>query len=131
MSTPNHSLEKKHQHVAVLGASPKSERYSNQAIRLLRQYHHKITAINPAFNLIEEQPCVALLSDIKEPVDTLTLYRSAPQLSSLIDDIIALKPKRVIFNPGTESWDLQQALTQAGISWQENCTLVMLRGGYF
>ncbi|WP_028303708.1 CoA-binding protein [Oceanospirillum maris] len=131
MSASNQNPEKSHQHVAVLGASPKSERYSNQAVRLLLQHQHNITAINPGFDLIEGQPCVATLADIQEPVDTLTLYRSASQLTGLIDDIITLKPKRVIFNPGTESWDLQQALTQAGIPWQENCTLVMLRGGYF
>lgn len=119
------------QHVVVLGASPKSERFSNQALRLLLQHKHRVTAVNPAFDRIEDQPCARSLSAISEPVDTLTLYRSASQLAGQIDEILALNPKRVIFNPGTESWELQQALTQAGISWQENCTLVMLRSGYF
>ncbi len=119
------------QHVVVLGASPKTERYSNQAVRLLKEHHHRVTAVNPAFDQIEEQTCVHQLSDVQKPVDTLSLYRNASQLSEQIDDIVALNPKRVIFNPGTESWELQQALTQAGISWQESCTLVMLRSGHF
>lgn len=119
------------QHVVVLGASPKAERFSNQAVRLLVQHQHQVTAVNPAFDQVEDQPCVAHLKDIKQPVDTLSLYRSAPQLAAQIDEIIQLQPKRVIFNPGTESWELQQALTHAGIHWQEGCTLVMLRSGYF
>lgn len=119
------------QHVVVLGASPKTERYSNQAVRLLKEHHHRVTAVNPAFDQIEGQACVHHLADIQQPVDTLSLYRNASQLSEQINDIISLNPKRVIFNPGTESWELQQALTQAGISWQESCTLVMLRSGHF
>lgn len=119
------------QHVAVLGASPKPERYSNQAIRLLKEHRHQVTAVNPSFKHIEKQPCVAELSEITSPVDTLSLYRNASQLSGQIEAIIALNPKRVIFNPGTESWELQQALTQAGISWQEACTLILLRSGHF
>lgn len=119
------------QHVVVLGASPKAERYSNQAVRLLTEHKHRVTAVNPSFDRIEEQVCVANLSDIQQPVDTLSLYRNASQLSEQIEDIIALNPKRVIFNPGTESWELQQALTQADIPWQESCTLVLLRSGHF
>jgi hypothetical protein len=44
---------------------------------------------------------------------------------------VALNPRRVIFNPGTESAPLQQALDEAGIEWLEACTLVMLRTGQF
>lgn len=119
------------QHVVVLGASPKKDRYSNQAVRLLLEHNHSVTAVNPAFSEIEKQPCVSRLCAVESPVDTLTLYRNATELVSLIDDIISLQPGRVIFNPGTESWALQQALTQARIPWQESCTLVLLRTGHF
>lgn len=128
MPAPNQETS---QHVVVLGASPKPERYSNQAVRLLAEYQHRVTAVNPGHDRIEGHPCVAALSDISEPADTLTLYRNAPQLAEMTDAIVQLRPGRVIFNPGTECWQLQQALTQAGISWQENCTLVLLRNGYF
>jgi hypothetical protein len=47
------------------------------------------------------------------------------------DAILALRPGRVILNPGTESPALEQALTTAGIPWQHACTLVMLRTGQF
>ncbi|PKN32809.1 MAG: CoA-binding protein, partial [Deltaproteobacteria bacterium HGW-Deltaproteobacteria-20] len=49
----------------------------------------------------------------------------------LQDAILALRPGRVILNPGTESAALEQALTEAGIPWAHACTLVMLRTGQF
>jgi hypothetical protein len=42
------------------------------------------------------------------------------------DYIIELKPKRVIFNPGTENIELAQLLTQANIHCENACTLVLL-----
>jgi hypothetical protein len=42
------------------------------------------------------------------------------------DYIIELKPKRVIFNPGTENIELAQLLAQANIDWENACTLVLL-----
>jgi hypothetical protein len=42
------------------------------------------------------------------------------------DDMIALKPKRVIFNPGTENPALFKLLRESGIEVEVGCTLVML-----
>jgi hypothetical protein len=45
--------------------------------------------------------------------------------------VLAAKPLRVIFNPGTESRLLQQALSEAGVEWMEDCTLIMLDSNKF
>ena len=47
------------------------------------------------------------------------------------DQILKLKPKRVIFNPGTENSSLEKTLTDAGIAIEEACTLVLLRTNQF
>lgn len=119
------------QTVAVLGASPKQERFSNQAVRLLTDYRHQVIPVNPAFEHIESWACQPNLSAITEPVDTLSLYLSADRLVEHLDSILALKPKRVLFNPGTESTEVQAALSNAGITWIEGCTLVLLRNHQF
>ena len=118
-------------HVAVLGATPKHGRYANQALQLLKKQGYKITPIHPKLEEIEELPVTHTISEINTPVDTLTLYVGPARLQGMIDDIVALNPGRVIFNPGTESAKLQQALTQANIDWFEACTLVMLRTKVF
>lgn len=118
-------------HVAVLGASPKPARFANQAIRLLQQHGYWITPIHPRFDTVESLPVVHGLSEISEPVDTLTVYVGPALLEPQAAAIVNLRPRRVIFNPGTESPLVQQHLDEAGIDWLEACTLVMLKTGTF
>lgn len=118
-------------HVVVLGASAKPLRYSNQAIRLLLEKGYPITPVHPRLKTIEGIPVVASLRTVRQPVDTLTLYVGPQRLEPLIDEVIALRPGRVIFNPGTESNELMQRLEQVGNHWLEACTLVLLRIGTF
>ncbi len=118
-------------HVAVLGASPKPARYSNQAVRLLREHGYPVTPVHPRFDEIEGLPVARSLEAIERPVDTLTLYVGPAGLEPLHDSIVALRPRRVIFNPGSESAALRQRLDAAGIFWQEACTLVLLKTDVF
>ncbi len=118
-------------HVVVLGASPKPGRYSNQAVCLLLEHGYDVTPVHPKIGQIEGLQVASSLSDIDRPVDTLSLYVGAERIIPMIDDILQLKPGRVICNPGTESKELQERLDTAGIPWIEACTLVMLRLGVF
>ncbi len=120
-----------HRHVVVLGASNKPLRYSNQAIHKLLEQGYRVTPVHPRLETIEGLPVAPALPAVAQPVDTLTLYVGPERLEPLIDEVVRLKPKRVIFNPGTESPALQARLEQAGIHWLEACTLVMLRIGTF
>lgn len=118
-------------HVAVLGASPKPARYANQCIRLLKQHGYRVTPVHPKFESIEDLAVSPSLDAIARPVDTLTLYVGPRLLEPQADAIVALKPGRVIFNPGTESGVVRARLDGAGIRWFEACTLVLLRTNQF
>ena len=118
------------QTVAILGASDNPERYSHMAVVLLKEHGHTVVPVHPALESIAGLPVVNSLSGLP-PVDTLTLYVGAARLPDMTDDIVRLRPGRVIFNPGTESPEVQAALDAAGIPWLEACTLVMLRTGQF
>ena len=118
-------------HVAVLGASPKPARYANQCIRLLKQHGYRITPVHPRFERIEDLAVLSSLEAIADPVDTLTLYVGPKLLEPQTEAIVELCPRRVIFNPGTESRLVQSRLDQAGIPWLEACTLVMVKTDQF
>lgn len=119
------------QRVAILGASDNPERYAHKAFLLLREHGHSVIPVHPAEKIIEGVRSVRSLGEIKEPVDTLTMYVS-PQISEkLADAILALKPSRIIFNPGTENPELQKKCAEQGIEVVTACTLVMLRTGQF
>ena len=117
--------------VAVLGASPKADRYSNLAIRSLVDHGYTTIPVHPAYEEIEGLPVAARLEAIQDHVDTLTVYVGPRNVFPLIDSIVALRPGRVILNPGTESPELKVRLREAGIPYLEACTLVMLSTGRF
>jgi len=117
--------------VVIIGASDNPERYSHQAQLLLRQHGHEVVPVHPKLAVIEGVPVVADVRAISGPVDTVTLYVGPAISAGLKDDLVALKPRRVIFNPGTENTALQAALTSAGIECEQACTLVLLRTGQF
>jgi predicted CoA-binding protein len=119
------------QTVAVLGASNKPERYSNQAVLLLKGHGHSVIPVHPALTGIDESPVSPSLANITQPVDTLTIYLNPTLSAELTEDILDLAPGRVIFNPGTESPALAAAHDAQKIPHKNACTLVLLRSNQF
>jgi hypothetical protein len=48
-----------------------------------------------------------------------------------VQDILAVRPRRVIFNPGAENASAAETLARHGIEAVEACTLVLLATGQF
>jgi uncharacterized protein len=119
------------QRVVIVGASNNPERYSHRALLLLRKHGHEVVPVHPKLTEIEGIAVVADLSAITSPVDTVTMYVGAAISNGLKEKLIALKPQRVIFNPGAENTALADALQNAGIACEEACTLVLLNTGQF
>ena len=92
--------------------------------------HHE-TLLAEIFPDIDGIPVMKSLATIAEPVHTLTLYVGPERSQGMVEDIVALRPGRVIFNPGTESPALEERLTAVGIPHERACTLVLLRTGQF
>lgn len=117
--------------MAVVGASPLEDRYSNKAMKLLAEYGHEAVPVAPKYDTIEGKNVYPSLKDLPGEVDTVTLYVGVPRQEPVIDQIIDLHPKRVIFNPETENPAVYDRLKSAGIRVQEACTLVLLRTGQY
>lgn len=117
--------------VVVLGASKKPSRYSNMAIDFLLQKGHEPVPVHPCHTEILGVPVVCCLECVTGTIDTVTLYVSPEHLSAMIESVVALKPRRVIANPGAESEAMRLAAEEHGIQYLEACTLVMLSTGQF
>jgi len=117
--------------VVVLGASLKPARYSNMAQRQLLEQGYRVIPVHPKIREIEGQRVTPTLRAIAERVHTLTLYVGPDRIRPMIDDIIRLNPRRVIFNPGSESAELERRLREHHIPHVHGCTLVMLRTNQF
>lgn len=115
----------KNKKTLVLGASTKPERYAFKAIEKLVEKGHSVLAIG------QNQGEVAGISirtkniPLKN-IDTVTLYLNPIRQRDYYNYIIETKPKRVIFNPGTENPEFYQLLASNGIKCEVACTLVLL-----
>lgn len=114
----------------VVGASENPERYSFKAAHMLKAFGFAFLLYGPRKGAAAGQPIETTLPP-KGSVHTLTLYISPLQQQGLISALLALEPQRVIFNPGTENSDFESALKQAGIAFEQACTLVMLQTGQY
>ncbi len=122
--------------VVIVGASDNPARYSYMAMKMLGDYGHQVRLISPRLKAIEGHevwPSLTALA-IASPnstIDTITMYVGAPISSNMTDQLLALSPKRIIFNPGAENSVIYESLYSAGIQPVEACTLVLLRTGQF
>lgn len=114
----------------ILGATPNADRYAYRAAHMLTAKGH------PIINIGIKQGEVANVK-IEKPakpyhdVDTITLYIGPDLQEQYYNYILETKPKRVIFNPGTENIEFEKMLGSHGIESLEACTLVLLSTGQY
>ena len=109
----------------ILGASTNPSRYAFLAANKLVNFGHPIINVGLKTGEVAgvsiEKPSV-----IHTDIDTITLYLGKAHQLDLYDYIIQTKPKRIIFNPGTENAELENLAHNNGIETTTACTLVML-----
>ncbi len=114
----------------ILGASDNPSRYSYLALQRLKSHGHPVEAIGKKKTVVGD----TVIGNEKIPVadiDTVTLYLNPGHQKEYYDYILSLKPRRIIFNPGTENEELETLANQQGIQTIEACTLVMLATGQY
>lgn len=114
----------------VLGASTNTDRYSYKAVGKLVENNYEVVPIGI------KKGSIFSLDIINEPklisnVHTVSLYIGKDIQNQWKEYIFLIKPKRVIFNPGTENEEFEQELNAKGIETIEACTLVMLSIGNY
>ncbi len=114
----------------VLGASPNETRYSYKAVNKLKANKIEVVAIGIRNGKIADVEIIKETPQLSN-IHTVTLYLGAERQKEYYDYILSLKPKRIIFNPGTENTELQELARKNGIETTQNCTLVMLSLGIF
>jgi len=114
----------------VIGASVKIERYSNKAINRLRSYGHSVKAIGLREGVVQDIVIEKGYPEFPD-IDTVLLYINAQRQAEYFDYVLSLKPRRVIFNPGTENAQFEKLLESNGIESIIACSLVMLSTGQY
>lgn len=114
----------------IIGATPNADRYAYRAAHMLTSKGHPIVNVGIKQGEVAgvkiEKP-----EEIHSDIDTITLYIGPAIQADYEDYILQTKPKRVIFNPGTENYQFEKLLDQNGIEPVEACTLVLLSIGQY
>jgi len=64
-------------------------------------------------------------------VHTVAMYMNANNQKEYQNYILSLKPKRIVFNPGTYNPQFAELAKKEGIEVVDDCLLVMLNTGKF
>lgn len=122
---PQVTSEKK---TVVLGASNNPTRYAYRAVEALLSRGIEPVPIGIKKGDVEGIDILNGQPDVVD-VHTVTLYLNPERQKPYYDYIMKLKPKRIIFNPGTVNPELMNMAREAGIEVEVGCTLVMLSIG--
>jgi predicted CoA-binding protein len=115
----------------ILGASDNPERYAFKAAEMLQEAGHAFFPVgNKKGKKVLNREILPYFPK-GEGIDTLTLYLNPVNQQQYYAEILELKPKRIIFNPGAENPELARLAGEKGIFTEEACTLVLLRSGQY
>ena len=109
----------------VIGASNNPERYAFKATQLLNQHGHTVFPVGLREGKINDIDIITQ-KQVFDNIDTVTMYVGPANQPAWYDYILSLKPKRIIFNPGTENPELVKLASAKNIECTEACTLVLL-----
>ena len=109
----------------VLGTSLNPDRYSNKAVLMLNNAGIPVVAFGLKKGSVSTVQIDTALKSYKN-IHTVTLYLNPKHQEAYYDYIIKLKPKRVIFNPGTENPIFYKLLRESNVYHEIACTLVLL-----
>lgn len=114
----------------ILGATPNPERFAYLAANKLVKHGYPIVNVGIKTGELAGEQILSGTPDL-EDIDTVTLYVGAKRQPPYYDWLLGLKPRRIIFNPGTENPELANLARQQGIETLPACTLVMLGTGQY
>jgi uncharacterized protein len=128
LNTENYVRKK----TVIIGATTNPSRYAYLAAQMLTSYQYEIVPVGIKEGVVFDKEILDIFEKPPvENVDTVTLYIGPHRQPEYYDYILGLKPKRIIFNPGTENDEFEKMAESKGIEALQACTLVMLRSGQY
>ena len=115
----------------VIGASSKPGRVSREAVLKLREAGHEVFAIGAQEDKFGDVSIQTGHPFIMDDLHTVSLYLNPNRQTDYYEYLLSLKPKRIIFNPGTENPVLERLAHENNIETEQACTLVLLSLGAY
>ena len=105
--------------IALIGASPKAERPSNQVLTYMLEKGYEVIPVNPglAGQKITGQTVFESLSEPPQPIDMVDIFRNSEAVPALVEEALNLpqKPKVIWMQIGVEHQEAASHAEAKGI----------------
>lgn len=123
-------MDKNTKKTIVLGVSPNKSRRAHMVCEKLMDKGHPIIPLGIKRGFVQDTPIITS-QPTPEPVHTAVIYLRPERQATWISYILACKPHRIIFNPGTENEAFISKAKDSGIETLIECTYLMLSSNRF
>lgn len=112
----------------IIGATTNPSRYAFLAANMLNEADFDFVPVGIKQGEVLGKEILDLRTKPAiDNVHTVTLYIGPQNQPEWYDYILSLKPKRIIFNPGTENPEFMELAQKQGVEVEAACTLVLIR----
>src|SRR5438552_15655279 len=113
--------------IAVVGASPRAQRPSNDVMGYLLSVGYRCIPVRPAgCDEVHGVPCVRSLAEIEEPIDLVDVFRRPEFCPDVARDAVAAGAGALWLQSGISSGEACAIAAAAGMDYVEDaCTKVV------
>jgi len=106
--------------IAVVGLSPKKYRASYVVSEYLQQHGYKIIPVYPREKKILGENVYENLTDIKEEIDLVLIFRRSEEVLPVVEQAIKMKPKFIWMQLGIINKEAEELAKNNGIEVVSN-----------
>lgn len=111
--------------VAVVGASENPSRDSHRIMNYLMQQGFQVYPVNPNAKSVLGIPCVARVTDLAVPVDTVVCFRRSAEMAPIAHDAVAAQAKHLWMQYGVINEEAATLARAAGLDVvMDRCIMV-------
>jgi predicted CoA-binding protein len=111
--------------IAVVGLSAEWHRPSHFAAKYMQAKGYRVIPVNPRYESILGERCVARLEDIHEPVDIVDVFRRTEDVEPIADSAIAIGAKCLWQQIGVKNFKADAKARAAGLdSVMDHCVKI-------
>lgn len=101
--------------IAVVGITDREDRPGYSVPAYLQAQGYRIIPVNPEIDRVLGEEAYAALTDVKEPVDVVLLFRRSEKVPPHIDEAIQVGAKAVWMQTGIVNSDAAAKAREAGL----------------
>ena len=115
----------KYKTIAMIGVSKDSTKPSTIVMKYMQKYGYKVIPVNPRAKgeKILDEEVFEKITDIKEPVDIVDVFRPSKEVFSIAEDTVKIGAKVLWLQLGIKDEDAKELVKKNNIEYIENkCT---------